>query len=129
MIHKIFAPDLRFYSKMTVNRRTVIKRVGAIGVAVGVAGCIGDDLSVESVDTFTTAFNNVGLNVLVSNSSSSAKTGTLSGTVDLTDGGAYSDSKSITVSGDSSEWFELRFDLSWSEQISGGEFTYDVSIE
>lgn len=113
---------------MDIHRRSVIKAASTVG-AVGFAGCIGGGLSVEETEPFSTAVNNVGLNVLVANGSSSAEEGTLSGTVDMENGGAYSERKNITVSADESEWFELRFDIDWTEQLSGGEFDYEATIE
>ncbi|WP_152422585.1 hypothetical protein [Natrinema pellirubrum] len=95
----------------------------------GNGGGIGGGLSVDNVDSQTTSFGNIVLTVSVSNSSDSSKSNTLMGQVDISGGDTYTNRRDITVSGDSSNTFELEFDIDFSESLSTSEYEYNAQLE
>lgn len=121
---------------MGFDRRAVLKGAGVATMAV-IAGCsssggtggIGGGLSVESVDSQTTSFGNVVLTVSVANSNSSSKSSTLMGQVDVSGGDTYTKRRDITVTGDSSNTFELEFDIALSESLSADQYEYTAQLE
>lgn len=72
---------------------------------------------------------NVIVAARVSNGSSSAESGTLRAEVDLQDGETYTQTKQITVDGDSTEDFEVKFDIPIGDSLSGARYDYDAEIE
>ena len=95
----------------------------------GNGGGIGGGLSVDTVDSQTTSFGNVVLTVSVSNSSGSSKSNTLMGQVNISGGDTYTQRRNITVPGESSNTFELEFDIDFSESLSASEYEYSAQIE
>lgn len=118
------------------TRRSIIRGAGAATIAV-TAGCSGSGdgggiaggLSVDSVDSQVTAFGNVVLTVTVSNDSDSSKSKTLMGQVDVSGGDTYTKRRDITVSGSSSNTFELEFDIAASESLSADRYEYTAELE
>lgn len=116
---------------MKITRRSVVSGVCATTLAA-VAGCssgIGGGLSVETVNARSTSFGNIVLTVSVSNSSGSSKSRTLIGQVDVSGGDTYTKRRTITVTADSSNTFELTFDIALSESVSASQYDYSVELE
>lgn len=116
---------------MVTNRRSVVSGVCAtIGALAGCSSSgLGGGLSIENVNAESTSFGNVVLTVSVSNSSSSSKSSTLLGQVDVTGGDTYTKRREITVTGDGSSTFELTFDIALSESLSATEYEYSAELE
>lgn len=119
-----------------MNRREFgLKSALAIGGIATLAGCseVADDvtggLEIADTQSGTTAFNNIRVVVLVQNTASGSRSGTLIGQVDIEGGDTFTERRSITVPGEGSNSYELGFDIDLSDQISGGQYRYDVWME
>jgi len=115
-----------------MQRREFISKTGTAGIAVSVtalAGCLGGGLEVEDTEARVTGFGNVIVRVLVANSSSSSKSGTLLGQVDANGGDTYTERREITVTGDGSNTYDLEFDIAASDSLSASSFEYSAEIE
>lgn len=99
--------------------------------SVALAGCssVTGGLKVQGVDAAGTAFGNVNMAVQVENTASDSKSGTLVGQVDMNGGDTYTEQRSITVNGGTSNTFELSFDIGLDDSISSGSYEYSAQIE
>lgn len=113
---------------MKAKRRTIIKSMGTLPIAA-LAGCLGGGLEVESVTSRDTVAGNVIVTARVTNDSSSPESGTLLAEVDVQNGEMYTHRKDITVDGDGSETFEIKFDIPMGDSLSGFQYDYDAKIE
>ena len=77
----------------------------------------------------STALAGVVLHVTVANNSSSSAAGTLYGEVDVHEGDAYTESKSITVSPNGSNSYRLAFQFDLADSLSDAEFDYEAWVE
>jgi len=108
----------------------------AAAFAVPLAGCsdspgggLDGGLEVTDVQSSTTLAGNVDLSVQVSNTSSESASATLYGEVDVDGGDTYTESRSVTVSPDGSNSYELSFDIDFSESLSGSSYEYEAWVE
>ncbi|WP_256393592.1 hypothetical protein [Natronoarchaeum rubrum] len=118
-----------------MHRRRFV-RVATAGLAVPLAGCsdspgggLGGGLEVTDVQSSTTLAGNVDLSVQVSNTSSDSASATLYGEVDIEGGDTYTESRSVTVSPDGSNSYELSFDIDFSESLSASSYEYQAWVE
>jgi len=115
-----------------IQRREFVSKAGAAGITSSLgllAGCISSGLQVEDTDARVTTFGNVIVRVLVANDSSSSKSATLIGQVDVKGGDTYTQRRDISVTGDGSNTYDLEFDIAMSDSLSASEFEYSAEIE
>lgn len=99
------------------------------------AGCSGrlravtGGLKIENVDSRTTSLGDIVLTVTITNDSGSSKSSTLIGQVDISGGDTYTQRRDVTVTGDSSNTFELGFDVALSESLSANQYEYNTELE
>ncbi|SNZ12417.1 hypothetical protein SAMN06269185_1713 [Natronoarchaeum philippinense] len=118
-----------------MHRRQFVA-AASVGFTSILAGCsdepgggIDGGLEVTDVTASNTIAGNVELGVLVSNSSSESASATLYGEVDVEGGDAYTESRSITVSPDGSNSYELGIDVAVSDSLSGSSYEYRAWVE
>jgi len=111
-----------------MNRRTFV--AAAVAGVGGLAGCLTEEgLEVASVAAETTDDGAVLGTVTVRNAISSADSGTLVGTLEFETGDEYETSEEVAVPGESTETFELPFEVEDRESLQGAEYTFSASIE
>ncbi|MDF9745353.1 hypothetical protein [Natrinema salsiterrestre] len=98
------------------------------GCSESLSGVTGG-LEIENVDSRTTSLGDIVLTVTITNDSGSSKSSTLIGQVDISGGDTYTKRRDVTVTGDSSNTFDLGFDISFSDSLSANQYEYDTELE